>query len=413
MRIFAVLLVAFATMLGGCGENVGLPADPGTSIRYPISLVTAPDGRSVYVAGANFDRKYRAGILRRVDTATDKLIGTGLEVPGYAGGLAMQLAEPATPAAAITPTDAPLRLLLTSRDDDGLSLIDVGATLTCGDHDSEGHCDAKHRYGHADSSAPIGNDPVGIDVIRWPGRPGFWRVTVASNGTGKVTVLQMDAAGKLTLIGTASFGAGLSHVKTVPATGWTYITDMLAPQLHVVHVEPDATATSGFRVVAEPSLVLPSLSTGDFTRGMAVSSDGSRLYVADRSPRGLLEIDVSRDGGGVPRNALVSVVPVGPKPAEVVVAPTGPGGRDLAYVTCFGDDAIWIVDPSLRQVVGVIRLPHGPYGIAVANVPASSSHSGGWTLYAGLFARHAVAVVPIDPAAPDRYTVRTLLEGQP
>ncbi len=410
------LAVALAVpWLAGCADNVGLPADPGTAIRFPIALAAAPSGRYVYVAGANFDRKYRGGTLRVIDTVAAKLVGKGLEIPGFTGGVALQLQQLPAMADAPTATDAaPRRLILTSRDDDGLTSVDVdAASLGCGGHDSLGRCAAAYRYGDAESSSPIGADPMGIDIAPWPAQPGAWQVTVAASASGKVSVLRLDSGGTFSAIGSASFGSGLSHVRSVPASGRVYISDMRAPQLHVLRIEPGSASASGWQVVAEPSVVLPSATTGEFGRGMAVSRDGARLYLVDRSPRALLEVDISADSSGVPRNQVVGVLPVGPKPAEVVLAPTGPGGRELAYVSCFGDDSIWVVDPWLRQVVDVIRLPHGPYGLTVAQVPGDPQQGAGWTLYAGLFSRHAIAVVPVDPAAADRHRLRGLLEGTP
>lgn len=410
------LAVALCTTpLSGCTDGVGLPADPGTAVRFPMALSADPSGRYVYVAGANFDRKYRGGTLRVIDTVAAQLTGKGIEIPGFVGGVAVQVQDVPAMAAAPTQTAAVARrLVLTSRDDDGLTAVDVdGAALDCGGHDNLGRCAAAYRYGDADSAKPIGGDPMGIDIAPWPGLAGAWRVTVAASASGKVSVLKLDASGQFTPVGTVSFGAGLSHVRSVAATGRVYISDMRAPQLHVLRVDAAPSAPSGWQVVAEPSLVLPSVSSGEYGRGMAVSRDGARLYLVDRSPRALLEVDVSPGPSGVPRNQVVGLVAVGPKPAEVVLAPTGPAGRDLAYVSCFGDDSIWVVDPWLRQVVDVVRLPHGPYGLAVAQVPKAVADGGGWMLYAGLFSRHAVAVVPLDPAAADRHRLRGLLEGSP
>lgn len=397
----AAALAALA--LGGCGQQEGLPADSGRGVRYPIALTASPDGQRVYVVGANFDRKYRAGAIGTIDTASQSWVGAVSETEGFAGGAALQTSA----------TAQALRLLVTSREHDGVAVMDIDpaapARLSCGGIDADGRCGGSHHYGTATGSATVGNDPMGIEVLPW-GQQG-WRVNVAAAGDGKVSVLKLSAEGKLSAVGATGFGTGLSHIRTVPRTGRTYISDNRAPQLHVFRLDPEVGTTSGWKVVPEASVGLPSSTLQDYGRGMALSADGARLYLADRSPAALVIVDVAPDSAGVPRNSVTGVVPLVGKPSEVAVAPSGDGGAELVYVSCFGDDAVWVVDPWLRSVVDVIRLPHAPYGLAAVKVPGAGG-SALWTLYAGLFARHAVAVVPLSPGHAQRHHLSALLESE-
>jgi DNA-binding beta-propeller fold protein YncE len=167
-------------------------------------------------------------------------------------------------------------------------------------------------------------------------------------------------------------------------------------------------------IAQEPSIVLPASSVADYGRGLAFSTDYSRLYVAWRSPASLAILDVVPDASGVPSNRLVDSIVLGSKPSGLAVAPTGPGGRDLVYVSCYGDDAVWVVDPALRTSIARISMRLGiaepgqdprivrgsPFALATVNVPTR-----GWQLYAALFAvppggSHQVVVVPIGQGAP-------------
>lgn len=408
VKILAILGMAMAA---GCGEQEGLPADTGTGVRYPIALTATPDGKQVLAIGANFDRKFRAGSIGVINTETQQWQGKIAETEGFAGGAALQVPE--------KPGDAPLRLLITSREHDSLALMDVApsagsiGSLNCGAIDSNGRCGTSHHYGALNETPTVGDDPMGIEVLPW-GALG-WRVNVAATLDGRVTVLRLDAAGQLKEIGNTGFGSGLSHIRTVPKTGRTYISDNKAPQLHVFRLDPDVGTTAGWKVVPEASVNLPASSARDYGRGMAISGDGARLYVADRSPAALLLIDVAPDSAGVPRNAVTAVIPLVGKPSEVAVAPSGPGGKELVYVSCFGDDSVWVVDPWLRSVVDVIRLPHAPYALAAVDVPGLDTATGaprGWTLYAGLFSRHAIAAVPLNPGHPKRHQMAALLESE-
>lgn len=394
-----------------CGEQQGLPADSSPGVRYPIALTATPDGKQVLAIGANFDRKFRAGSIGVIDTASQAWQGKIAETEGFAGGAALQLAA--------TGGQAPLRLLITSREHDALALMDVSpvgggvGTLTCGGLDSNGRCGTSHHYGKLNETPTVGDDPMGIEVLPW-GALG-WRVHVAATLDGRVSVLRLDAAGKLNEIGSTGFGSGLSHIRTVAKTGRTYISDNKAPQLHVFRLDPDVGTSTGWKVVPEASVSLPAASARDHGRGMAISGDGARLYVASRSPESLLLVDVAPDSSGVPRNQVTAVIPLVGKPSEVAVAPSGSQGKELVYVSCYGDDAVWVVDPWLRSVVDVIRLPHAPYALTVAKVPGLDAVTGaprGWTLYAGLFSRHAIVAVPLEPGHPMRHRMAALLESE-
>lgn len=421
--VSAILALLALTVSGplGCGDDVGPSPDTEKGVRYPLKLTPVPGGRTVLVAGANFDRRYRAGKLRALDTATERFVAMALEIPAFVGDVALQLPESAS-------ADAlPLRLIVTSRETDEISLPELvpGSpslpfVLQCGEHDRDGRCDTAHRYpsplaGAAAQPPPIdmlGADPMGVEVLRWG--PANWRVTVVAAADGQVTVLKLNQAGQVKAIDVANFGAGLTAVRTVPATGRTYISDARSPALHVFRLDPAPSATQGYKLAPEPAINLPSAVVRDFGRGLALSGNGGRLYLADRSPASLVVIDVAPDSAGVPRNKVVQVLPLGGQPSEVSVAPTGADGRELVYISCFNDDSVWVVDPQLHEVVAKIRLPHAAYGLAIQNVAGLHPATGqprGWMLYAALFNKHAVVAVPIAPAALDRHVVRLIAEA--
>ncbi len=413
-RLWRLLPALAALGLAACGDNPGLPEDTGLAVRYPMALAAVPSGELLFVVGANFDRAFRAGKVRVLDTTRDVFVPGSLEIPGYAGGVALQYPEASTPTAGGSNPALPERMLVTSRDDDSISWASFdnkSASLSCGSHDAYGRCDSGHRFGFPEDTTPIGNDPMGIEVVPWD--PGYWRVTVVSSASAKATVLRMDSKGHFDVVDQIALSTGLYGVKTAPGTGRTYISTIGAPYLHVLRVDADPSRKTGYKVVAEPTLVLPSLLASSYGRGLALSSDGARLYVADRSPQAVLEIDVTPGPSGAPRNAIAAVMTIGPGPSEIAVAPTGPNGRDLLYVSCFGDDSVWVLDPYLRQTVDTIRMPHGPYALAAVHVADQGQTQKQWKLYAALFGAHKLAVVPIDPTSPMRNTVQNLLTGNP
>lgn len=410
-----VLVAATLGLFSGCGDDAGLPVDGETTVRYPMALTPLPDGNHILVWGANFDRKYRAGKVRLLDTASEKLVGTGLEVAGFVGGAALQLPYDAS----TTQTLPQLRALMTSRETDDLTQVDVkiGASpqLACGDHDLYGHC-SQHfpPLDNTNDKLSIGADPMGIEVRPWI--DGKWLVMTVAAADGRVAALTVDAKGQFAPLGSLNLGAGLVALKTVASSGRTYISDARAPSVYAVVVEKNPENLKEYRVRAAKSIALPAASLRDFAHGLAQSLDGGRLYVANRSPAALITIDIAQDVGGEPRDQVVDVLPLGGQPSEVAVAPSGPAGHERVYVSCFNDDAIWVIDPQLRAVVQRIALPHAPFGLVAVNVPSAhptgSGQARGWMLYTGLFNKHAVAALPIAHGAIDLHAVR-LIGGTP
>jgi len=377
-----------------CSSEAARNPDASRFVRYPIALAADPSGRWVYVLGANFDRSFRNGVLKIVDTASNTFVdNVGVEVPSFAAGLGLELAGAPTPTA--------VRLLATSREDDSLTLVDISGgakpTLDCGVADSKGLCNSAHRYADA-ASLPIGNDPVDLSIV--PLDADHARVHVAATADGRVTILDMDSApspSKLPLryVDHLLFGYGVSAVRASPLTGRAYVSNNFTNALFTYRVDGDGTKASPYTAAVEPTIILPSGGGGEYGRGMALSTDGGRLYLAYRSPAAVIVIDIAPGASGAPRNSIIDVIGVGRRPAHVAVAPTGPGGSDLVYVSCYGEDAIWVVDPQRGAVVGIIGLEHAPYGLAVAGLPGATPESKIYNLYAGLFNVNEVAVIPL------------------
>jgi len=411
-RSWPWLAAASLALSCACGDAADLPKDLEPGVRYPLALTPLPGGTRVLVWGANFDRMYRAGKVRAFDTRSERWTGSDLEVAGFVGGAALQLSAAATPS-------APVRALMTSRETDDITLVSFDKaeplTLSCGGHDAFGRCSRTFPPArNEDTALSVGADPMGIEVRPWAANR--WLVTTVALGDGRVSLLLADDKGTVKPAGHLGLGAGVIAVRTAPATGVTYVSDARAPALHTFTVRPDdANPTTKVQIVAGQAIALPAGTGSDFAHGLALSADGGRLYVAHRSPAALIAVDVAAGVGGKPRNVVAAVVPLGGLPSELTLAPTGPGGTELAYVSSFGDDAIWVVDPGLRQVVQRIALPHAPYGLATADVPQPTGDKdvpGGWTLYATLFGAHQVVALSIG-AGPGVLGARRTIRGAP
>ena len=385
----------------GCGADFVLPPDTGSGVRYPVALAVDPSQRWVYAVGADFDRAYHGGVVAVVDTVAGKLVQTGrVEVPPFASAALLDVDSDAD-------GKTRRRLWVAARDDDSVTMIDIqggddatAPTLHCG---ASGMVDCANAWrigGELSGDKDLGSDPVAMAMQ--VGEDGRRVLHVAATGNGKVTPVEVqdrDGGGVLAkVLPGLNLGSGLAALLVSPLSQRVYVADSRANRLHSYGLGDDGAGS--LLPTTFTGIGLPRASSTEYGRGVALSSDEGRIYVAYRSPNALLVIDVAPTATGEPHDVLVDVIGLGGRPAQVVVAPVGPGGRDLVYVSCFGTDDIWVVDPELRRIVDVIRLSHSPYALVIANVPGR-----GRMLYAALFSKHKIAAIPIDANATNRHEV--------
>ncbi len=183
---------------------------------------------------------------------------------------------------------------------------------------------------------------------------------------------------------------------------WFYVSNRAAAQIMTLRVAGCDTAPAqdrGLRISVGPSIILTApfgpLESGADLRGMAMSPDGDRLLAVSRTPPSLLVLDTSSDGGQ-PRNELLDVVEVCPKPS-VVRARSGPLGKLLAYVVCFASGEIYVVDTADAQVVDRIETGGGPNDLALMpeSAPAALADFG----FVTNFGEHTIGVVDLRPSS--------------
>lgn len=438
-RTRAVLLGLAGLLLSasGCTQSIGLPQDTSEGLRYPIALVPDPAGTHLFALGANFDRLYRAGTMRTIDTATDTYLTNSAgqvvtaEVPSFGGSFAVDASQGATSTA--------LRLIVPARDDDSLTILDVAETapraLSCGADPETGICNGNHRIAASSGVYPVGDDPFAVALSDAP--DGRRLVHIAASTNGQMSLFDFDPKApevSLRALDTAAMPAGLHSIAVSTLNRRVYVTSTRTSAIQTYRVAPTGDPDKPWSIEQEASVVLPASGSNDYGRGMAFSSDNSRLYVAWRSPAALQIVDVVPErpdfpGLGAPYNRLVDTIELGAKPSMLAVAPTGPGGRDLVYVSCYGEDAIWVVDPQLRSVVAQIPMRvavpvpgqspsivrGSPFALSAVNVPGR-----GWVLYAALFSvppgrSHDIVVVPLGANEPGRHTADHVvtIQGNP
>jgi YVTN family beta-propeller protein len=164
-------------------------------------------------------------------------------------------------------------------------------------------------------------------------------------------------------------------------------------------------------------------------RGVALSADGTLLYVASALEGALRVYDASLNANGEPRGTLLAVIPVGRQANVVRVAGLRPGegrapdglyrgaadravdelGQGLVYVTTLDDSAVTVIDPRKLAVIARARVERSPNDIAF--LPNEQGRLRGFVTN---FKDHSVSVIDLDPYSPTRFkTLSTLTSATP
>ncbi len=124
-------------------------------------------------------------------------------------------------------------------------------------------------------------------------------------------------------------------------------------------------------------------------RGVALSSDEHRVYIAARLPDSLIVASVNDPTSLTPRIDVARTVPLPANPSEVRVIRRA-GQSDLVVVTCSGAQSVVLYDDDVGNVVGQVNgVGLTPFGLAV------DLRESGARLYVGDFDDGRIAVIDI------------------
>ncbi len=393
----ALLAAALVLSLLGCAEELRgrPPLDDG--LYYPIAGAVDQANGLLYVVNSNFDLAYRDASLVAVDLNTHKF------VPGFASFGSF----PADFLLVPSKDGKKSTGYLAVRGDNSLTWFTSspegdGVTLECSDDGKGSGCSGDHvitdtvlpaeddAADSEDEEVTLGSDPFALALI--PAHDEMpARLFLAASKSGTLSLFDLEDDGKPVLSAQSGMVAGAHTAALDPATGLIYVTNRLYPYLYRFEV---VESDSGPKLQSLDPVPLPSpyAASGQYGRGMAFSGDGRYLLLAYRAPAGIAVVDaLPEESDWAP--SLVDFVPVGPKPGQVRLFPTGPGGKELAYVVCYGDDSVWVVDPEALLVVDRFEVGAGPYDMVVH---LSDKPRG----YVVNFLDNSVSVVDLDPVSP-------------
>ena len=464
-------IVAFLAALGGCvlvsactasAEDVRPPED---QLFFPSGLAVYPRGNVLFVANANSELRYDSGSIgvidlkkvqnlidRASDPTTADLLGSCSEDPDHretlnceqAGdfltkGAGVRIGNFATDIA-LQDFETKVRLIVPTRGDPSIAWADyVDERLTC-TSGSAGFslCDDAHRLAtlqNDPANPPIPDEPFGVFADAGPaGADGSY-----DHGFAMVTHLTDSA---VTLIDSPANGdAQIADVRrnlfaADPTTGLRGATGIAG---RLQGVDNDAIVYVGSRTedriqtftIGRPANnALPYLLPSEFffldvvggnpgvggstdTRGMQFSPTGDRLYVVNRRPPSLSIIDTSiAPGQGTPSNVSSGASDICRQASTIKVF--GAGEDERAYITCFQDGQIYVVDPrGQSQVEDIITVGRGPYSVTAltypSTVPKLPQRS---LLFVSNFLEDTIAVVDVTPTSATRNRV-VLRIGKP
>jgi hypothetical protein len=439
VRRAGILLLALA----GCAREPD-PA-PLDRLDLPTGMAASPDGRWLLVSNGNWDRRWASsslvaldldaieqGLLAplpaaasldrdhpcrahadalRIECDPSLVIdeSLGVRLPSGAGNLAID--RPSGPL-------GPMRLLIPTRLQPSVSWVDLrgpgyGADadadlrLDCG-QDDERVCDREFRIAVDDDPARITVDNQGFRFAYLPHLLGRRISLLGLDGEQGPTVVDVELEFfRPDGLFDTGLGGGFAVVQrpcsvvdqNAPADSldcarpflfasqrfwWGLREFQIAPGLDVVVSGNEQTVLGPNLEAAEPKPLMAGMAFEDPERG-------DRLLVVHTSPSALSRVDTSLDDQDEPLVEVLATVGLCGNPNLVVVHAPLTGPR-LAFVSCYGDDALAVVDLGIFAVVETLALGDGPNELLI-------DPSREWLLVANTV-ESSISVVELSPVSP-------------
>ncbi len=392
-----VLAVLGLVLLLGCAEEFQGRPPLTDGLHYPMTTAVDQANSRLYVVNSNFDLAYQAASIVSFDLETHRLVEGSVSFGAFPGAFLL-----------VDSILADARFgFLAVRGDNSLTWFKVDETgdtptFVCSDDaDAPSACSGSHVMTESavltqsdGDPLGVGSDPFGLGFL--PGsesRPD--RLLLAAMKGGELSLLELTDEGAPALVDQVYLAGGLHSIAIDPATEVAYLTNKQYPLLYRYSVEE---TDDGGQLKKRTSVTLPApFSSVQYGRGLTFAGGGQRVLVTYRTPAALLFVD-GADVSPVMDQVVVTSVPVGSKPGNVVVVPSGLSGGEIAYVPCYGDDTLWAIDVATATPVAVIPVGSGPYDVATVFTDDYKR------AYVTNFLGHTVSVVDIDPGSPFYHT---------
>lgn len=424
---FRTVLVSLLAVFAGCEDaDEGLMPPPfnGEPARlfYPVGLALAPGGDSLFVANSNFDRAFAEGTLVQLDLqafdAIDPQTGRG-ELRVVEGGVG--LLDSFAGQALVSSTGD--RVFVATRESETLSAAPiVNGVLSCPPDASRAglpNCsNGAVRLEAQDMADPFSLAPLTLQTETGA----VPAVAVAhlspladDDGIGRnarIAILPESTIGTESPFTSGAFTVDIgafasSSVAYSPDLGELFVGGcfkLVASGTSTVECVRDfddpVSQRNPLRTLlpdagAQASVTTTNLGAvlgGGSTTGLALSSDGARLFVTTTRPNALIVFDTPPPATSSEPVARL-VLPLAHTPSQMLVLPRPDG--DLIVLTATETDALLIVDPALGQVVAQVQpIGDAPFGLAARR------DTDRFRVFVGLFEDCAVAAIDVPDATP-------------
>lgn len=420
-------------LVAGCTASADEVRPPDGELYFPTGVAISPDDTALFVVNANSDLRYDSGTvlpfdLDAIDATIDGWLGDDAiparcerdpsfsetlvckDSPSFViPGAGVRIGNFATSLSVQDQGGGALRLIVPVRGDPSVTWIDWGAdrVLECGDGEGFPLCDDDHRltrFFDDDDQEQLSEEPYGAFA---DGGLGYALVTHLTSGT--VTLLDSPAGGSPVLVDTLS---GL--FQSDPLTGLrgstavagrtpglhgdiVYVTSRSENRVQTFTVEENA---QQLRLVPSNYFFLDRVGTNagasSDTRALVFGQHGDLGYFMNREPPSLAVVDTSIGLDGAPRNLIAGGTDLCREASGLAVADLGEGER--AFVSCFTDGEVYVIDPrSGVEVEAIATVGRGPFGVAVS---AQRKR-----LYVTNFFENSLAVIDLTPGSPWQYRV--------
>jgi DNA-binding beta-propeller fold protein YncE len=425
----------------GCTASASEVEPPDNALFFPTGAAIAPDEAVLFVANANSELRYDSGSISVIDLASvdqviDAWINGGTAIPDPCSPdpdhretlecpadqfiipeAGARIGNFATDIAVQDMGNGNLRLIVPTRGDPSITWVDWGGAsqrLSC---NAAGQafslCDEAHRLSYVQNNPDIGLMPDEPFAAFADSAGQFAIVSHLTSGAVSLVDSPIDGTAVISDVALNLFAAdpttglrGATGVagRTPNAAGdILYVGSRSEPRIQTLTVGRPLNGTLPYFVNGD-WFFLDAVGNGSVggstdTRGMAFSPTGNRMYLINRRPASLQVYDTSLGPTGFPNNQGSGGVAICRQASELTILDSGDGER--AYVTCFQDGQIYVVDPrGTASISDIITVGRGPYSIASG--PTRKR------VYVSNFLEDTVAVVDVDPVSPyrDRVVLR-------
>lgn len=400
------LALAALLAVAACTPETDVRPPPLGRFYFPTGVHHVPEvgaQGTLFVASANFDRRFDAGMLHAIDLDAIGLPALGpvppavpLELPelGLTAENQVTIQAFAGELASYDLGAGVRRVFVPTRSEDSdLHWIDAnGTSLDCGSGTRDCTASGASLEALAVDGLPRAVQPIGVAVDQDRGRVyvthlDYTDSPVGSNLKATSYLVNLDARNPTpTTESYLPIPAGGVHSVAI-GEEWLFLSGREFAVNELLQAFDPETRS---RIPVEAIRTTTDVGSG---RGIAINEAENRIYVATRDPDQLLIVEVVGATTRAPSFTPVRAVPLpsGPSALRIIERP---GRGELVAVSCTDADALVLYSAEAGAVVNQLeQVGDDPYGLAVATDGASAR------IFVTTFTDGQVAVVDIPDLA--------------